>query len=298
MKIIHLFCVLTLLVPEICSATGGSGDDPLSFAVRWKYGSMGVESLPNVDDTGLLLPDRKEDLKKSPFLAGILSLIVPGAGDIYAENYIMAAVFVTAEAALWITHFNYMSKGDDQTALFESFADQHWSVVKYTDWLNKWGREFPGGEDTEIIYINPDESLPPWERVDWDAMNRVEDVITEFSHKLPRRPAQQYYEQIGKYPQYNHGWDDQLSDTKEYFSNLSPRFLEYAGMRGDANDLYAVGETAVKLVILNHILAAANAAWSVSRYNKRVKLYSRVDIRRGLDGRLVAHPTASIQVRF
>ncbi len=259
---------------------------------------MEVESSTDVDHPALLLPGRNDDLKKSPFLAGILSLVVPGAGDIYAGNYIMAAVFATAEAALWVVHFNYMAKGDDQTALYESFADQHWNVVKYTDWLNKWGREFPGGEDTEIIYVNPDESLPPWERVDWDAMNRVEDAIIEFSHKLPRRPDGQYYEQIGKYPQYNHGWDDQLSDTKEYFSNLSPRFLEYAAMRGDANDFYAVGEAAVKIVVLNHILAAANAAWSVSRYNKRVKFFSRVDIRRDVDGHLVAHPTASIRVRF
>ncbi|NOY06943.1 MAG: hypothetical protein GXO82_10020 [Chlorobi bacterium] len=298
MKIIYLLFVLTLLVPDVCSASGGPGDDPLSFAVQLKYGSMNGESPANIDNAILPLSGRNDDLKKSPFLAGILSLIVPGAGDIYAENYIMAAVFATAEVALWVTHFNYMAKGDNQTALFESFADQHWNVVKYTDWLNKWGREFPGGEDTEIIYVNPDESLPPWERVDWDAMNRVEDAIIEFSHRLPRRPDQQYYEQIGKYPQYNHGWDDQLTDTKEYFSNLSPRFLEYAGMRGDANDLYAVGETAVKLVILNHILAAANAAWSVSRYNKSVKFFSRVDLRRGLDGRLVPHPTASIRVRF
>ena len=73
--------------------------------------------------------------RKIPVLSGILSAVIPGAGQIYNEDYWIAGIFLAAEAALIYVGLTYDKKGDDQTASFEKYADQNWSVVDYAEWL-------------------------------------------------------------------------------------------------------------------------------------------------------------------
>ncbi len=78
--------------------------------------------------------------KKSPILAGVLSLLVPGAGEIYSEEYLKAGIFLAIEAAVITTAVIYDNKGDDKTTEFQNYADDYksdkvtghnWSVVNY-----------------------------------------------------------------------------------------------------------------------------------------------------------------------
>ena len=77
--------------------------------------------------------------KKSPVLAGVLSLLIPGAGEIYTEEYLKAGIFLAIEAAVITTAVIYDGKGDDKTTEFQNYADDytnpdhHWSVVKYAN---------------------------------------------------------------------------------------------------------------------------------------------------------------------
>jgi hypothetical protein len=95
--------------------------------------------------------------KRSPLLAGLMSLIVPGAGEVYNDDYWKAGAFVALEATLIVVGLHYDHKGDTQTDKFQNYADGSWSVVKYAQWINT----HRGG----TISINPDENLPPWERL-------------------------------------------------------------------------------------------------------------------------------------
>lgn len=238
--------------------------------------------------------------KKSPVLAGVLSLAVPGAGDFYSENYIMAGVFLAAEAVGWYFNISNNNKGDDQTELFKAFADDHWSVVRYAEWLNKYATKFEGGEEAPQIPIDPDASKAPWDRVNWEVLNQVELMIPVFSHKLPRHGDQQYFELIGKYHQYTFGWDDKVSTTNGYsdYRIISPRFSSYSEERGKANDYYNTAETIGSLIIINHVLAAANAAWSATRFNKYVELHSHVELIHVGAGYTEAVPTATFKIRL
>ena len=79
--------------------------------------------------------------KKSPWLGAIFSLILPGAGEFYAESYWKAGIFAALEAAVITTAVIYNKKGDDATNAFERFADNvtnttGWSAVRYAEWLN------------------------------------------------------------------------------------------------------------------------------------------------------------------
>src|ERR1035437_288578 len=122
--------------------------------------------------------------KKSVVLAGVLSGIIPGAGEIYVggtTNYIKAGAFALIEAISIYYSISYNQRGDAQTNFFQNFADQRWSVVKYAQWIN---------ENTSgvKVAINPNTALPAWQRVDWASLNAAEDAIGAigFTHKLPQ----------------------------------------------------------------------------------------------------------------
>ena len=218
--------------------------------------------------------------KKSVVLAGVLSGIIPGAGEVYVggtTNYIKAGAFALIEAVSIYYAVSYNKRGNAQTNFFQNFADQRWSVVKYAQWIND-------NTNGVKVTINPNTSLSPWQRVDWASLNAAENDIqaTGFTHMLPPHGEQQYYELIGKYPQYARGWED---DTKpDDLSNpdfQTPEFHWYAVMRGDANDLYKVSARGTAILYVNHVLSILDAIWSSVSFNKNIALnlsYDRVNL--------------------
>ena len=281
------------------SATPPScADAPVSILMEMKgYGSgRMLTDATAVQRPWSALPSREPVYgKKSPFLAGMLSLVVPGAGELYAGSYWLAALFASIEGAAWYFNIDQTNKGDEQTGIYRAYADDHWSVVKYARWLNENAKDFPGGEDAVHIAIDPDESLPPWQRVDWDAMHTTELAVPVFSHKLPPHGDQQYYELIGKYNQYSYGWDDKLSGD---YWNPSQNFVYYSGLRGEANDYYNTADTILNLIIINHVLSAVDAAWAAARFNKFAELYARSHLERTPAGQLDIRTTAQLSFRF
>lgn len=223
---------------------------------------------------------------KSPVIAGLLSLILPGAGEFYSESYLKAAIFAVLEIGFISTALVYDKKGDDQTDKFENFADENWSVVRYAQWLIDYR-----DADPKIILEDVDPSLPPWEQVDWELLNAYE---SGFSHRLPRHGEQQYYELIGKYPQYSPGW---VGFVGPDYHDLPQIFLDYSKMRGKANDYYNVASTFVIMMYVNHFLSALDAVWTTSRYNQNLTVNLRIDNIQLVD-RVEFYPTLNLKVNF
>ncbi|MCR4416606.1 MAG: hypothetical protein NUV92_02505 [Ignavibacteria bacterium] len=213
--------------------------------------------------------------QKSPILAGALSALIPGAGEIYTGDYLKAILFVAVEGVSLYLNYHYTKKGDDQTIFFQNYADEYWSVVRYAEWLNQWASAFGG---TANIHISPDVNLKPWQRVNWDELNTAERSIREFSHTLYPHGHQQYYEMIGKYPQYSQGWDDskfargQYTIAGEYYYDTQGKFIYYSGLRGKANDYYNYADKALIVTITNHIISMVDAIISANKYNSKIKL--------------------------
>lgn len=235
--------------------------------------------------------------KKSPMLGGLMSLILPGAGEVYAGDYLKAAVFAAVEAAVITVALVYDGKGDTQTEKFEKFANEHWSVKRYAQWtidnLQNPGSVIydPEFNPADYSVFNSDGS------VNWNELNRLEASIGfGYSHHLPPYGHQQYYELIGKYPQYSHGWSDaDLSETDYHI--LSPYFTYYSGERGKANDYYNVAAKAVIGIYLNHFLSALDAVWSTISYNKDIAMKVRVENLNFADHTEFV-PTVNIQFHF
>ena len=60
--------------------------------------------------------------KKSPGLAIIYSLLLPGMGELYADSYSSGKYFTIAEGALWATYIGINAYGNWQKDNYKSFA--------------------------------------------------------------------------------------------------------------------------------------------------------------------------------
>ena len=126
------------------------------------------------------------------------------------------------------------------------------------------------------------------------------DLGSYYSHRLPYYGEQQYYELIGKYPQFAVGWEEFGNDENKSYSYGDPlpqQFLDYSIMRGDANDFYRISSTATSVIIINHILSAIDAAWTTSRFNKALQAHASIEkFNTGFE--VVYYPQLNIRYNF
>lgn len=238
--------------------------------------------------------------RKSPWLAAGMSAVLPGAGELYAENYYKSAAFFAVEVAAWVVAYSYDKKGNNQTNFFQNFADQHWSVVKYATYSLQLA---PGTYAWQKTPVDP--NAKPWDQVNWDVLNQMERDIGQtargsyYSHVLPHHGDQQYYELIGKYEQFDEGWDDAnpnlAPDYSNIVANLSPTMTNYSGMRAKANSYYNNASTAVAVAIINHLISAIDAAWTAASFNKSVHAEAGF-LRVPFEDRLVDLPVLKVRV--
>lgn len=223
--------------------------------------------------------------KKKPFLAGIMSFAVPGAGQIYTENYLKAGIYAAIEVGAIVLAVSYDNKGDDQTEFYEDYANKNWSAARYARWTyanannlielfnqqKNASREPLNLDDYSNLFFDDERT-----QVNWSVLNKLEsDVGWYYSHKLAPFGDQQYYEMIGKYSQFNVGWVEFGDDVNRAYSFGIPvveQFSWYSKERGKANDYYNIAKWAVIAVVSNHFISAIDAAWSASKFNKRLNL--------------------------
>lgn len=220
--------------------------------------------------TNDILTQNNSEKEKNPVLAAALSAVIPGAGEFYAKSYIKSAIFLGVEAGLWITYAIFQNKGDEQTNFYRKYADDNWNVRKYAGWLIDQGFQGSGQinlstQDLEQLRLQ---------------INACEDSAG-FSHKLPPYGDQQYYEVIGKYRNYMAGWSDVSGITKNNYETITVPYQinYYMDEREQANSYYNNGSLTLTVVILNHLLSAADAVWSVSLFNKSLEVNTSVNVK-------------------
>lgn len=259
-KILILFIVITSLsIAQVENSFILSG----SLVNDTKY------ALIEINDSSKSYNINVSQNKKNPIITGLMSFAVPGAGQIYIENYLKAGVFVAIEIGAIILATTYDKKGDDQTVVYKNFANKYWDVGRYAKWTLKNLSSLNLNLDPNDYHLFNNEG-----NVIWSELNRMEGAIGwYYSHKLERFGEQQYYEMIGKYSQFNVGWEMFGDENTEYDYNndsVVEQFKYYSKERGKANEFYNVAKWAVVTIVSNHIISALDAAWSASRYNKKL----------------------------
>ncbi len=186
---------------------------------------------------------REEPRRKSKALAVVLSAAVPGSGEIYCGSYIKGLGFLAVETTCWVVYGVYTKEGNEIEDEFHNFADTHWIEADYWDWIS----------DRSGLPRDDMEALREYER-------------DNFSHGLHEQKDQQYYEMIGKYDQFNVGWDDTLTP----FARDSQRRDFYETRRDDSNKAFKKAAAGEMIALANHLLSALDAAWTVNNYNKKM----------------------------
>jgi len=225
-------------------------DYPLAQAHLQLRSKFDQENLPLPSHVSRLSEEETAaPAKRSVLKAALFSAVLPGAGQIYNRSFLSALLFLGIEVGGLYVNRKYNSEGDDLTAVFEGFADLHWFESRYwhsVDSLENLDEEYNKCSEDNI------ECLRGFER-------------NEFSHFLPTTKNQTYYENIGKYDQFNGGWDDGSGHARQ---RDSANREAYTYMRLEANDKYKTATTAVTVVIINHLVSALHAAYSTNNFNR------------------------------
>jgi hypothetical protein len=279
------------------------GDISLTGNIRvdlFGMSSLSGGHVTESDDTQL-----SPESRKSPWTAAGLSMLVPGAGEFYAESYWKAAAFFAFELTAWTVALINDRKGDDQTELFEGYANAHWDVRRYAQWTIDNASNIKPGIDVMQYQAGGSNSVfDASGNVNWANLNELErELGSWYSHSLPPYGEQQYYELIGKYQQYYQGWDDADPSLGTYdavsakLATGTTRFTYYSAERGKANDYYSTASTAVTLALVNHVISAVDAAWSASSYNSSIE--AGVGFRKARNGpSFVSVPSLTLSYRF
>ncbi len=215
------------------------------FAVRMSPAFYFVDSLTSFS------PQRERSVGK----AFLLSAVIPGAGEFYNKSFLKGLAFLGAEVGAWAVYAIYTKSGNKKTDEFEAYANTHWSEDEYWASLARLS-----GCD-----VNNRPCLRDYES-------------TTFSHFLPDERNQTYYENIGKYDQFNAGWDDSISgEAKE---RDSANRTQYAGMRKKANDQFKIATYGTSIVLVNHLISALDAAYTTYKFNRQIKASMGMEMQR------------------
>ncbi|MDZ7288685.1 MAG: hypothetical protein ONB44_03495 [candidate division KSB1 bacterium] len=183
--------------------------------------------------------------------AFFLSAAIPGAGEFYNKSFLKGLAFLGVEAGAWAMYAIYTKSGNEKTDEFERFADVHWDETKY------WGSLVEDAKrNGKFIDINDRQGLKEYERL-------------TFSHFLPDERNQTYYENIGKYDQFNAGWDDSISGEAKKRDSAHREL--YTRMRKKANDQFRIATYGASVVLINHVISALDAAYSTYRFNNKAR---------------------------
>ncbi|MEO8664300.1 MAG: hypothetical protein ABI462_02295 [Ignavibacteria bacterium] len=278
--------VLSFAITEFSISQVPSGY--LKSELRYKLSEK--NSSNKIEDNFKQLTSIEKPGEKSPFLGALFSGVIPGTGEFYAKSYIKGAIFLAIEAGLWIAYSSFQSKGNDQTDAYQLYANQNWDVYKYGRWLKE--QNFTGSDGIDLSSNK-------------EILRRQINVCESqnFSHQLPPYGEQQYYELIGKYQNFVTGWADadlMTVNRNNYGTYKTQMFIDYSYNRQEANSYYDKGTTTLTIVILNHILSSADAAWSVSMFNKSLKVKTGIHLENNYSfyGEKKLIPVANLRVTF
>ncbi|KAA3608439.1 MAG: hypothetical protein D8M58_19350 [Calditrichaeota bacterium] len=222
----------------------------------------------------------EEAQKKSGLKAAMLSALVPGAGEYYAESYWKSALFALIEIGAWSAYFTYENKGDDKDLEMRRFGDESWSEQRYWTKVYKLAIDKGNLNEDPNLYEQGTQLVDMSNEAFIETLRQQEsggNLNKHFSHTLPRTKTQQYYEMIYKYPsQFGAGWIE-VGEMWTYYDNsanqdnLLPDIAKYKRLRNTSNDYYATATNMATVVLLNHLASAIDAAFTVKTYNAELK---------------------------
>jgi hypothetical protein len=243
---------------------------------------------------------------RSPRIAMLLSLLVPGLGQAYSRSYVKAGAFGAAEVAVIgaAAYLNSVAKTKREKAY--QFADKHFHVENLqayedrlrgfvpqdsipeflSDYYNKEFYDAAAGKQTHYYEsIRDGHYTPGWDDIDpgIDAIFSLQDTgfidgagNSKYRRFTPGRPAEIFYivrvlDQAGN-----------AVSGGERSLGYSQHQVDYNNMMDDSKVYYDAVNYVLYALIVNHIASAIDAGFTARAYNAwllgRESAWNRVSV--------------------
>ena len=251
--------------------------------------------------------------KDSTFYPGkplLLSLVVPGLGQVYNKEPIWKPGIFIATEIVSITSIMYANKKADEIRMdYQKFADENWNVkdwwnftqsgpevienngLYFTDNKLKAMRDYVGTHHLTIHLKGDLVNLFNTEFLTSDSLSILSGYLD--SDDLSMVKDRHYYENIGKYDQFVGGWSDvstswyweekDVGDSTEIVIK-TPMKQSYLDDRYKSNQWLSFAKFSISAMMFNHVISGLEAVWANRsiKNEKSVEDAKKVDLDLGL----------------
>ena len=229
--------------------------------------------------------------KDSTFYPGkplILSLVVPGLGQVYNKEPLWKPSVFIATEIVSITSIMYANKKADEIRMdYQKFADENWNVkdwwnftqsgpevienngLYFTDNKLKAMRDYVGTHHLTIHLKGDLVNLFNTEFLTSDSLSILSGYLD--SDDLSMVKDRHYYENIGKYDQFVGGWSDvstswyweekDVGDSTEIVIK-TPMKQSYLDDRYKSNQWLSFAKFSISAMMFNHVISGLEAVWA------------------------------------
>ena len=184
--------------------------------------------------------------------------LVPGLNQARRGEWVKAGIFLGVEVLGLAMQSSLNKEGDRLDRDFRTYADSHWDMTRYLNersargefaheefWYDGASQTWVEGHGSHVLPVafssGGNFATHNWWQdpaIQWELI-----------------PTQQFYEMIGKYAQFQRGWDDYGADRGWTVTYFSPNSDTYQDMRTASNDKLKAADAWVGLVVANHAVS-------------------------------------------
>ena len=255
----------------------------------------------------------------------IMSLIVPGLGQLYNQEPVWKPSLFIGTEILSLASIFYANKRADEIRInYQEFADNNWSLqnwwnftqagptiienngLYFTDNKLKAMRSYIGTHHLTIHLKGALLNLFNTEFLTSDSLALIASYLgsgdISMSEDISMVKDRHYYENIGKYDQFIGGWSDVFTDwyweEKDVGDSIeiiikTPKKQDYLNKRYEANQWLSFAKFSVSAMMFNHVISGLEAVWANrNKDTQDIKQNKKMD----LDLGLLFNPNNSIGV--
>ena len=218
----------------------------------------------------------------------LLSLVVPGLGQVYNKEPLWKPGIFIATEIVSITSIMYANKKADEIRMdYQKFADENWNVkdwwnftqsgpevienngLYFTDNKLKAMRDYVGTHHLTIHLKGDLVNLFNTEFLTSDSLSILSGYLD--SDDLSMVKDRHYYENIGKYDQFVGGWSDvstswyweekDVGDSTEIVIK-TPMKQSYLDDRYKSNQWLSFAKFSISAMMFNHVISGLEAVWA------------------------------------
>lgn len=239
-----------------------------------------------IDFSGEVQPiQNDENAKLSPPRSLLYSLAVPGLAQYINGDRARAYVYFGLEIAGIALYAAFKNEGNDQTKRVEAYVNNSSTGFDRIRFYRNLYIAANGGAaiPTELLGSDQNGAFSELKKNSalYADLRQLERDLGDGVHSLPETKTQQYYEMVGKYYMFYHGWKHPSMTGIGVGQNTgeTPAHIEtYYNERDKMNAAFENAKWAVTGVLINHVVSGIEAFMSSK---KRLHISAKSELNHG-----------------